>query len=57
VIFQPHAEGLTSSLEFDPASVMMYAILPGFTTDGFVQPWNTKLSPADVQLVKELYGN
>jgi len=55
-IFTPHAAGLKSSAEFDPASVMMYAILPGFTTDNFVQGWNTQLSRADAALVKELYG-
>lgn len=55
-VFEPHAAGLTASAAFDPASVMMYPIPPGFTTDKFVQGWNTRLSPADVQLVKELYG-
>jgi hypothetical protein len=55
-IFKPHDAALKASPAFDRMSVMMYAILPGFTTNDFVQGWNTRLSPADVQLFRELYG-
>lgn len=55
-VFSPHAGRVKQSAVFDRNSVMMYAILPGFTTDGFVQRWNARLSAADIQLMNELYG-
>lgn len=41
---------------FDPASIMLYPVDPAWTIGGFQTQRNTKLSPDDVQLIREIYG-
>lgn len=44
-----------NSGQFDPYSVMVYQILPEFTTDGYATPYNTALSDADRRWIEALY--
>ena len=42
---------------FDKESIMLYAIPPSFTTDGFSVPWNTQLSKTDKAFIKKRYNS
>lgn len=41
--------------DFDPESIMLYAIPKAFTKNGFSRGWNTKLSKQDTIYINQLY--
>ncbi|MCB9167784.1 MAG: hypothetical protein H6595_09955 [Flavobacteriales bacterium] len=55
-VFRRYRKAETNVLsEFDPLSIMIYAISPYHTTDGYGVAWNTKLSADDITLARALY--
>ncbi|WP_447403036.1 M12 family metallopeptidase (plasmid) [Lysinibacillus sp. fkY74-1] len=45
----------TNYTHFDKESIMVYAIDPSLTEDGFFVEWNYKLSDIDKQFIKKIY--
>lgn len=56
-IFNKEDESNTSSSEFDPHSIMMYAVPKGLTNDGFYVDWNNDLSKMDKSFIQGQYPN
>jgi hypothetical protein len=48
-------QDLVKSPEFDRLSVMMYPVLKDFTKEGFVQPWNSRITDTDRSLMATFY--
>lgn len=55
VILPLQESSTIASPQFDRFSVMMYPILEGFTKEGFVQPWNSKITEVDRRTMAEFY--
>jgi serralysin len=55
-IFATYDKDLTVATKtLDPASIMLYAIPPEFTTDGFTVGWNRVLSEIDQKFIAKMY--
>lgn len=55
-VFRKYTSGTITNSVFDPDSIMIYPILPTFTTDGFHVDWNTQLSRLDKEFMKKAYS-
>ena len=54
-IFRKYSKDRINGTEVDPLSIMMYSIPTEWTLDDFETPWNTTLSPTDIDFVAEIY--
>lgn len=54
-IFQTYAEELTNFSDFDPTSIMQYAVPDSLTIGSYSIGWNTSLSPLDEQFMRRQY--
>lgn len=54
-VFWRYSAGSTNSSAFDPDSIMIYAIPPSITSDGFSVAWNTDLSATDKAFIQKWY--
>ena len=55
-MFQRYDQSAVFGTDVDPASIMMYPILPGWTRNGFTVGFNTALSATDKALILQAYG-
>lgn len=54
-IFRLYDASRTNYTQFDPLSIMCYAIPPSITTGGYSTPWNSNLSATDLKFIKDIY--
>lgn len=54
-LFQRYGQTITQFTEFDPHSIMLYAIPNDFTIGDFEVGWNTVLSPRDKEFIATIY--
>lgn len=54
-IFDKYSTLQTNYSEFDEKSIMLYAIHPDFTLDGYSINWNYDLSDVDIEFISEVY--
>jgi serralysin len=55
-VLEPYLTQTTTNTAFDPRSVMLYPIYPGWASTGLVTGWNDDLSETDKRLIARLYG-
>lgn len=53
--FGRYDRGQTQFSQYDPHSIMHYAIAPELTTGGFSTPWNTNFSATDMAFARAVY--
>jgi len=56
-VLRQYSADLLIGGHFDPKSIMLYAIPPTMTMDGYSVGWNSALSAEDRQLAAEAYNN
>ena len=56
-IFKKFKADIFNGTEYDPTSIMIYAMPAGFRKDGVVTNWNTELSSADKSFIASQYKN
>ena len=54
-IFDRYPREQTQFTHLDPTSIMMYAFPKDWSLDGTGTPWNTKLSPLDIDFMSRQY--
>lgn len=54
-VFTPYEVDHVHASEFDPQSIMLYAIPPELTLNGYSVDWNNELSALDRQYIAEIY--
>ena len=54
-VFDVYAADMTNFTEFDPASIMQYAIPNELTIGDFEVEWNSELSPTDITFMRAQY--
>jgi len=54
-LFQVYSEDSTNHTEFDPTSIMQYAIPDSLTVGSYSIGWNTALSPLDREFMRDQY--
>src|SRR5206468_4167586 len=54
-VLTPFLTGTTSNTQFDPQSIMLYPLYPGWASSGLVTAWNDDLSDTDKRFIAELY--
>ena len=54
-IFEVYSEESTNHTEFDPTSIMEYAIPDSLTIGSYSIGWNTEFSPTDVEFMRRQY--
>lgn len=54
-LFNKYSDNVTTNSEYDPDSIMHYAINSEFTLDGFSVGWNYDLSDIDKSFIEETY--
>jgi hypothetical protein len=54
-IFQVYSEDSTNHTEFDPTSIMEYAVPDSLTIGSYAIGWNTEFSPMDVSFMARQY--
>jgi hypothetical protein len=54
-VLKPYVTATTSNTRFDPRSIMVYPIYPGWVMSGLTVPWNNELSDTDKRFITQLY--
>jgi hypothetical protein len=54
-VLTPYVTSSTSNTRFDPKSIMLYPIYPGWASSGVVTTWNDDLSETDRSFIANLY--
>jgi hypothetical protein len=54
-LFAVYDEDATNHTEFDPTSIMQYAVPDSLTIGSFAIGWNTELSPTDIEFMRRQY--
>lgn len=54
-IFARYDASTTNYTQYDPLSIMHYAVPASLTTNGYSTPWNSELSAFDINFIKQVY--